>query len=231
MKKENDDARKKGIIRQKILETAEKLFSEKGYNEVSMRNISDSLGISVGNLTYHFKKKEDLIEAVVSARHENYRRPEAPKTLEELDGCLRGVLRHQEDNIYYSRHYKQLSQISDKIYQIQKRVLGDLHDILEETFGNLRQSGLMAPDAIPSQSEYLTQTILSVCAYGIVSGGVNPLACIWSLIYPTLTEAGKSVYHAKIEKNSSANDILSALDWGRLLPCGSGWVLESFVMD
>jgi AcrR family transcriptional regulator len=201
MKKENDDVKKKGILRQKILETARKLFGEKGYNEVSMRNISDSLGISVGNLTYHFKKKEDLVEEAVLARHENYQKPDAPKTLEELNDCFRGLLRHQEDNIYYSRHYKQLSQISEKICQIQKKVLGDLRDILEETFENLRQTGLMAPDMIPSQYEYLTQTILSICAYGIIWGGVNPLACIWSLIYPILTEAGKSIYHSKIEKS------------------------------
>ncbi|MDR0654416.1 MAG: TetR/AcrR family transcriptional regulator [Synergistaceae bacterium] len=198
MKKENDDVGKKGILRQKILAAARKLFNEKGYNEVSMRDISDSLGISVGNLTYHFKKKENLVEAVVLARHENYQRPEAPKTLEELNDCFRGVLRHQEDNIYYSRHYKQLSQISEKIYRIQKHVLDDLHDILEEAFGNLRQSGMMVPDMIPAQGEYLTQTILSICAYGTVLGGVNPLACIWSLIYPTLTEAGRSIYHSKI---------------------------------
>jgi AcrR family transcriptional regulator len=199
--KKNDDVKKKGILRQKIIETARELFSEKGYNEVSMRDISDLLGISVGNLTYHFKKKEDLIEAVVSMRHENYRKPETPKTLEELDGCFRGVLGHQKDNVYYARHYKQLSQISDKIYRIQKKVLDDLHNILEETFSNLRQAGLMAPDEIPGQSEYLAQTILSICACGTVLTGVNLLICIWSLIYPVLTESGKLIYHSKIEEN------------------------------
>ncbi|MDR1137526.1 MAG: TetR/AcrR family transcriptional regulator, partial [Synergistaceae bacterium] len=190
-----------GILRSKIIETARELFSGRGYNEVSMRNISDSLGISVGNLTYHFKKKEDLIEAVVSKQHENYRKPETPKTLEGLNSCFCRVLSHQKDNVYYSRHYKQLSQISEKIYHIQKRVLDDFNDILEESFRNLRQAELMVPDIVPEQSEYLAQTILSICAYGTVMNGVDLLACIWSLIYPTLTEAGKSIYHSKVEKN------------------------------
>ena len=54
--------------REAIMDTAEKLFNEKGFNRVSLRNISDSLGISKGNLTYYFQKKEDLIEACVLRR-------------------------------------------------------------------------------------------------------------------------------------------------------------------
>ena len=34
-----------------IRNTARELFNERGYRAVSMRNIADALGISVGNLT------------------------------------------------------------------------------------------------------------------------------------------------------------------------------------
>ncbi|NME67935.1 TetR/AcrR family transcriptional regulator [Flammeovirga aprica] len=40
------------------------LFNEKGISNVSLRTISDDLGISIGNLQYHFKKREDIIEAL-----------------------------------------------------------------------------------------------------------------------------------------------------------------------
>src|SRR5699024_11767846 len=51
--------------RQQILATAERLFGEKGYHNVSMRAISSELGISVGNLTYHFPRKADLANALL----------------------------------------------------------------------------------------------------------------------------------------------------------------------
>lgn len=54
-------------VKTDILETARKLFNEQGYNGVSMRDIAGALGISVGNLTYYFKRKEDLLEAVAPA--------------------------------------------------------------------------------------------------------------------------------------------------------------------
>ncbi len=53
-------------IREDIISTARRLFNERGYGNVSLRNISDALHISVGNLTYHFPKKQDLLEAIMS---------------------------------------------------------------------------------------------------------------------------------------------------------------------
>lgn len=44
--------------------TSLQLFNERGISDVSLRTISDELGISVGNLQYHFKKREDIIEAL-----------------------------------------------------------------------------------------------------------------------------------------------------------------------
>ncbi len=46
--------------KEKILKCALELFNTHGTPNISQRNISDALKISPGNLTYHFKKKEDI---------------------------------------------------------------------------------------------------------------------------------------------------------------------------
>lgn len=48
----------------KILTTALKLFNELGLAKVTLRNIATKMGISQGNLCYHFKKREDILEAL-----------------------------------------------------------------------------------------------------------------------------------------------------------------------
>lgn len=53
------------INKSDILVCAQKLFNEKGYDYVSMREIAGNLNISVGNLTYHYKKKEDIFRALM----------------------------------------------------------------------------------------------------------------------------------------------------------------------
>ncbi|MCH2231714.1 MAG: TetR/AcrR family transcriptional regulator [Crocinitomicaceae bacterium] len=47
-----------------ILQSAQKLFNENGVTSVSLRSIAYDAEISVGNLQYHFKKRDDVIEAL-----------------------------------------------------------------------------------------------------------------------------------------------------------------------
>ena len=48
-------------IKEIILEKSRQLFNEHGYHKVTMRMIADACDIRVGNLTYHYKKKKDIM--------------------------------------------------------------------------------------------------------------------------------------------------------------------------
>jgi len=48
----------------KILAAALQLFNEKGFFSVSLRQIALECSISVGNLNYHFKQREDILKAL-----------------------------------------------------------------------------------------------------------------------------------------------------------------------
>ena len=84
-------------IKQQILEAARTQFAANGYNAVSMRAIADAVGISVGNLTYHFRRKEDLAEAVLAQQMENYKKPEPATTLVDLNDFFMRILNQQEE--------------------------------------------------------------------------------------------------------------------------------------
>ena len=49
---------------EKITRNALMLFNEKGVDQVSSLEISQALNISYGNLTYHYKKKDDIVLAL-----------------------------------------------------------------------------------------------------------------------------------------------------------------------
>ena len=48
----------------KILEIAKDLFNEHGYGQVTIRMIAIKLEMSSGNLNYHFKKRDEILEAL-----------------------------------------------------------------------------------------------------------------------------------------------------------------------
>lgn len=51
--------------RNEILDAAEKLFGEKGFDGTSTNDILDEVGIARGTLYYHFKSKEDILDAMI----------------------------------------------------------------------------------------------------------------------------------------------------------------------
>ncbi len=48
-----------------ILDVAERLFGTKGFDNTSTNDILDEIGIARGTLYYHFKSKEDILDAMI----------------------------------------------------------------------------------------------------------------------------------------------------------------------
>lgn len=54
--------------KQRILDTAEKLFGEQGYDATSLRQIIAQAGVNLAAVHYHFGSKEDLLDELVVRR-------------------------------------------------------------------------------------------------------------------------------------------------------------------
>lgn len=125
----------------KILQEALRLFNERGLSQVGVREIARSLGISVGNLSYHFPKKEDLIMELLSeirmtndAVYEEYfggrvsldRFLDTFRRIMENQYRYRGVfLGHDEINQVIKKHFDYLS-VEQKRRKFFHRIYTDL---------------------------------------------------------------------------------------------------------
>jgi AcrR family transcriptional regulator len=84
--------------KQQIMDVAERLFGEKGFDGTSMRELTTAAGVNLAAVNYHFRSKEGLLDAIFARRLEpmNRRRLELlDQVLSEAgEGCppLEGVL-------------------------------------------------------------------------------------------------------------------------------------------
>jgi AcrR family transcriptional regulator len=74
--------------RLKILDTAERLFGEQGYQPVSLRHITAAAGVNLASIHYHFGSKEELLDELVmrKAVPVNEERTEGLRRLREAAG-------------------------------------------------------------------------------------------------------------------------------------------------
>lgn len=192
-------AEPKRDIKAEILSQARSLFNTHGFMNVSMRDIADSLNISVGNLTYHYRRKEELIMAVANDRAQSM--PPHPQTIDQLDGLFRHIMHRLQDNCFLYCHNGQLADFSDELQSFHHHIMEIHRQYIAATISCLQSNGLMKPPEYAGQHACIAEAIHIVCLYWLPYNGhrgaaseADFLACVWGITYPFLTEKGRSKY-------------------------------------
>ena len=96
--------------RERLLESAKILFSQKGYYATSVEDIVESAGFSKGTFYFYFKSKEELFKSLVEEMHLNI-----VKRLEDflerdlpLEDALVEYAKVFLEDIYQNRHIAQI---------------------------------------------------------------------------------------------------------------------------
>jgi AcrR family transcriptional regulator len=186
--------------RQMILETAKDLFNQRGFNVVSIRDIAGAIGISKGNLTYHFKKKEDIMEAIL-AELPHSGRPEAPKNLVELDAFFLDKQQAVQENAFYFWHHAQLSQLSPQIREAQRIVFQSNYDKYLQAFNTFRKDGVFRTENFSGEYDRIIDALLLSSIYWMPfralkedhHSEVSYRHHAWALVYSLLTNKGRKM--------------------------------------
>ena len=178
--------------RARILTAAAQLFEQQGYRSVSMRAIAAQLGISVGNLTYHFPHKQDIATALAEQELTAIILPEEA-TLPALDGYLRRMLlslvdhaRMFDDPLLFGDLPGCQQENADRITRLQQN--------LERLLSQLRQQGQTLQDVITliMFSHVGWQQKVSVSRQPAGAAVEDMMRIQWLLLRPYLTEEGRA---------------------------------------
>jgi|WetSurMetagenome_2_1015567.scaffolds.fasta_scaffold09303_3 AcrR family transcriptional regulator len=135
------------IRRNEILDAAESLFYERGYNQTMVSDIVKKIGVVQGTFYYYFKSKEEMLEALIS-RHLSKLNSEIEKImsddislqmkLEALPDVIFNTIQTGQGLVFeYLRQDQYLHLVEKVMRQAKKLIAPCLFRIIEE--GNLKR--------------------------------------------------------------------------------------------
>ena len=139
-----------------ILQKAIEVFNQSGTASISMNALAESVGMSAGNLQYHFKNKEEVIRAIMEEMFKQfdviYQPTEQPFTLE----TLRQMMRLNFEIIWsYPFFFRELGALlrNDKLLarrfrEIQEQRLADQEKIIKGLSGTGGNRAALNPDEL-----------------------------------------------------------------------------------
>ncbi len=138
-------------MRSKILDTALKLFSERGYFNTSIHDIRRAAGVSIGAIYHHFENKEALAKSLYEA------------LLQQMDDAISDACLDKNTCLEKSRA------IINKLFTLTHRQPRNMQFVI------LAQHREYLPDEAPICSSQPFQTMKKVIIDGIVSGEVRDM--------------------------------------------------------
>jgi AcrR family transcriptional regulator len=142
--------------RLEIVQAAYALFLTKGYDQTTMQDVMDRLGIAKGTIYHYFKSKEELLEAVID------------HVVEESVSSMQAVLQGMPGN---ALEKTRLLIASGREAFGREEILDHLHQA-----GNLGMHTRMLAVAILKQAPLYAELIRQGCADGLFRTD-HPLEC------------------------------------------------------
>ncbi|BAJ00065.1 TetR/AcrR family transcriptional regulator [Shewanella violacea] len=158
--------------RDKIIHASLELFNEHGERTITTNHIAAHLGISPGNLYYHFRNKEDIIRSIFSLYESHLEKSFHPYEGEPVNVEL---LIGYFDAIFYAMWefrfmYANLTDILSRDDELKKQYLQVQQQVLTRSCHvliKLEQDGVIAiePDEIPPLAETIRMIVCFWISY------------------------------------------------------------------
>ena len=173
------------LTKTRLLDTAERLFAERGFSGTSMRAVTQGAGVSVSAANYHFGSKAALLHAtlgrvIVPVNQERFERlatlelaaGDTALSLEAvLDAFLRPVIESRDDSDETRRRYRQ---VAARLYSDPPEVVTAFKQehfgpVLER-FGAALERAL--PDRDPQQLDIAFQFVVGMMVH-LIAGQMD----------------------------------------------------------
>ncbi len=149
--------------RNEILDVAERLFCAKGFDNASTNDILTEIGIARGTLYYHFKSKEDILDAMIERLTNQMVEKAAAIALDEsipvLERLTRTMLSLNIDNELGDMVMEQIHRPQNALMhqKLENMLLGRVNKLITKIAEDGIRQGIMHTD-YPAEAVEMTMT-------------------------------------------------------------------------
>ncbi len=210
---------KKLTTKEKIILEAVRMYNEFGAQNVTSRHIAAEIGISHGNLDYHYNTREDILEAIYQqmraemsewyflngAGHMAFE--QFHRLVLHLDEFQLKYRFFNLDVLEISRSYPRISELLQETLELRKDQMSDFFDEFVE-------DGLIVekPENGYSSLKHIIRILITfwlpqqevLTSYKSPQSG-EMAQYIWELIMPYMTTKGKEEYARVVEKYAESS--------------------------
>ena len=152
--------------KEKIKSASLALFNEHGYFRITIRQIAQELGMSSGNLNYHFAKREDILEQLYfdMVQHFDARVAALPQqtiSLPQIRADIYGSMLIMTDYRFIWTDLYRLLQLSPRISEHFAEALARRQAGYQFLFQVLQQQHLLKPPAFANEYNLLIDRIVN----------------------------------------------------------------------
>lgn len=152
--------------RDKILTAARNLFNREAYSKVTIRMIAQEIQISSGNLNYHFKKKEEILEALYFEMVEEF--DERIKNLNEVEFDLKSVKLDMKSSMERMLNYSFFWTDLYNLLRANKKIKNHFQEVYQARFNGylflfeqLAKKGIMTSIEDRAEAKFLIERMLA----------------------------------------------------------------------
>lgn len=196
--------------KEKIVDTALSLFNSEGLPRVTLRTIAKEMGISQGNLNYHHKKRDDIIEEIYFRLVKDmdasmHKMKESEIGLPLISDISAAVMRNTFKYRFFFLDFAQIMRENDKIRAHYKELVGVRQTQILSLFELMVQGGIMRAAQLPNEYVNLYKRFQIFGDFWMASAEIEKkqisekiiveyLEIITQSIYPYLTPKGIKQY-------------------------------------
>ncbi len=182
----------------RILESSRIYFNKHGYGASSLYQIAQGMNISRGNLTYHFKDKESLLnihlDDMVKRSKESFTNSFLVPSWQTLIVTSEDFLQVQKDYsfIFFDKNILFMPEVQKRI-----KVIRENHIRIQMSMINVSiQSGNMKKESISGMYHNLSRTLWQILFFYLVAKNFKGKLDVtwdkqmWCLLLPHFTEKG-----------------------------------------